>query len=78
MAMAQKPGRVRGVFLALVGLILLGIGGALYFGDLDMGSVTRNGTVQPVGNGWAFLPVGLGVTLVVVGIAVAVLDRRKR
>lgn len=68
---AQKAGPARGAFVVFLGFISLGIGGALYYGDLDLGSLTKNGVTQPMGNGWAYLPVGLGVILIIAGIALA-------
>jgi hypothetical protein len=73
----KKGGRVRGLFLVLLGLVSIGVGGALYYGNMDLGSLTKNGVAQPVGNTWAYLPEGLGVLLIVAGIALAMLDRRK-
>ena len=71
-------GRVRGAFLALLGFVVIGLGGSLYYGDLDFGSLTKSSSTMPVGSTWAFLPIGIGVALVVVGIVVLVYDRRSR
>lgn len=74
--MADKDGGVKGVFLVLVGFVVIGIGAALYFGDLDFGSLTKNNLTQPVGNSLASIPVGLGALLIIIGLVVAVGERR--
>lgn len=74
--MAARDGGVKGVFLVLVGFVIIGIGAALYFGDLDFGSLTKNNLNQPVGNSWASILVGLGGLLIIIGLVVAVSERR--
>jgi len=69
-------GRVRGIFLLLVGFVFVGIGASLYYGALDLGSLTKNGATQQTGSPLAFLPAGLGVVLIAAGISLAILDRR--
>lgn len=73
----KKGGGVRGGFLVIAGFISLGIGASLYYGELGFGSLTKSsGAVQQSGNPWAYLPIGLGVVLMVSGLALAILDRR--
>jgi|GEM_PF-6568550 len=75
--MAGKTGgAVRGGFLVIVGFICLGIGASLYYGELGFGSLTKSGAVQQSGSAWAYLPLELGVVLMVAGLVLAVLDRR--
>jgi len=76
--MADKTGgAVRGGFLVIVGFIFLGLGASLYYGELNFGSLTKSGAAQQSGSPWAYLPLALGVVLMVVGLILAVLDRRK-
>jgi uncharacterized membrane protein YecN with MAPEG domain len=72
----KNGGGVRGGFLVIAGFISLGIGASLYYGELGFGSLTKSGAVQQSGNAWAYLPIGLGVVLMVSGLALAILDRR--
>ena len=75
--MAAKPGgSVRGGFLVILGFICVGIGASLYYGELGFGSLTKNGAAQQSGSSWGYLPVGLGVVLMIAGLVIAVLDRR--
>jgi hypothetical protein len=75
--MADKSGSaVRGGFLVIAGFISLGIGASLYYGELGFGSLTKSGAVQQSGSAWAYLPIGLGVVLMVSGLVLAILDRR--
>jgi hypothetical protein len=64
----------------LLGFVLIGIGASVYYGSLDLGSLTKaTGTQQPGrGGSIALVPVGLGVLLMVVGVALGVVDRRAR
>jgi hypothetical protein len=73
---AKKSGGVRGGFLVIVGLISIGIGASLYYGELGFGSLTKSGAAQQSGTVWGFIPVGLGVALMVAGLVLAILDRR--
>src|SRR5579863_296025 len=76
-AVADKTGgAVRGGFLVIVGFIFLGIGASLYYGELGFGSLTKSGATHQSGSAWAYLPLGLGVALMVAGLVLAVLDRR--
>jgi hypothetical protein len=74
----NRGGGVRGGFLVIVGFIVLGIGASLYYGELGFGSLTKSGAVQQSGSAWAYLPIGLGVVLMVSGFVLAILDRRAR
>jgi hypothetical protein len=74
-AVAAKKGGVRGLFLTILGLVFIGIGASLYYGELGVGSLTKNDVAQP-GDAWAFLPIGLGVVLMIAGFAFAIFDRR--
>jgi hypothetical protein len=77
--MADRSGDpVRGGFLVVAGFICVGIGASLYYGELGFGSLTKSGTTHQTGSAWAYLPLGLGVVLMIVGLALAVLDRRAR
>jgi len=49
-----------------------------YYGELGFGSLTKSGAVQQSGSAWAYLPIGLGVVLMVSGFVLAILDRRAR
>ena len=69
-------GAVRGGFLVIAGFICLGIGASLYYGELGFGSLTKSGTAHQSGSPWAYIPLGLGVVLMVAGLILAVLDRR--
>jgi hypothetical protein len=72
----RKGGGVRGGFLVIAGFISIGIGASLYYGELGFGSLTKSSTAQQSGNTWAYLPVGLGVVLMIAGLVLAILDRR--
>jgi len=75
--MADTAGSaVRGGFLVIAGFICLGIGASLYYGEMGFGSLTKSGTVHQSGSAWAYIPLGLGVALMVAGLILAVLDRR--
>lgn len=77
--MADKnSGGVRGGFLVIAGFISIGIGASLYYGELGVGSLTKSNSVQQPGNAWAYLPLGFGVLLMIVGLALVILDRRKK
>ena len=77
MADTKRASRSRAAFLVLLGFVLIGIGASVYYGSLDLGSLTKtSGSEQPgVGSSWAYLPIGLGVLLIVGGIVRGVLDR---
>jgi hypothetical protein len=76
-ALTDKKGDgVRGGFLVIAGFILLGIGASLYYGELGFGSLTKTTAVQQSGSAWAYLPIGLGVVLMISGLVLAILDRR--
>jgi hypothetical protein len=73
----KKGGGVRGGFLVMVGFISLGIGASMYYGELGFGSLTKGSSaVQQSGSPWAYLPIGLGVLLMISGLVLAILDRR--
>ncbi|HVB96064.1 MAG TPA: hypothetical protein VND41_05635 [Nitrososphaerales archaeon] len=72
----KKSGGVRGGFLVIAGFIAIGIGGSLYYGELGFGSMTKSSATQQSGSAWAFLPVGLGIALMIAGLVLAALDRR--
>jgi len=72
----KKGGGVRGGFLVIVGFISLGIGASVYYGELGFGSLTKSGAVQQSGSAWGYVPIGLGIALMVSGLALAILDRR--
>jgi hypothetical protein len=72
----KKGGRVRGGFLVITGFISIGIGASIYYGELGVGSLTKNNNVQHTGSTWAYLPVGFGIVLLVAGLALAIVDRR--
>lgn len=75
--MADKiGGGVRGGFLVIAGFISVGIGASLYYGELGLGSLTKNSAAQQPGSAWGYVPIGLGVVLMVAGLVVAILDRR--
>jgi hypothetical protein len=75
--MADKNGgNVRGGFLVIAGFIFLGIGASVYYGELGFGSLTKSGAAHESGSAWGYLPIGLGVSLMVVGLVLAILDRR--
>jgi hypothetical protein len=75
--MADRPGdAVRGGFLVVAGFVCVGIGASLYYGELGFGSLTKSGTAHQTGSAWGYLPLGLGVVLMIVGLAIVVLDRR--
>ncbi len=73
---AKKGGGVRGGFLVIVGLISVGIGASLYYGELGFGSLTKSGAAQQNGTVWGYVPIGLGAALMVAGLVLAILDRR--
>jgi hypothetical protein len=73
--MAAKQSAVRGGFLVILGFVFVGIGASLYYGELGVGSLTKSGVGQQ-SNPLAFLPIGLGVILMIAGFALAVVDRR--
>ena len=66
----------RSVFLVIVGFILIGIGASLYYGELGFGSLTKSNAAQQSGNALAYIPVGFGVVLMIVGLVSAINDRR--
>ena len=72
----KKGGGVRGGFLVIAGFISIGIGASLYYGELGLGSLTKNGAQQQSGTELGYLPIGLGVVLMIAGFALAMLDRR--
>ncbi len=72
----KKEGGVRSIFLIIAGLIFIGIGASLYYGELGFGSLTKNSVAQQSADPWAYIPVGLGATLMTVGLVLAILDRR--
>lgn len=72
----KKGGGFRSVFLIIVGFICIGIGASLYYGELGIGSLTNHGVRQQLGNPLAYLPIGLGVFLMIAGFVLAMLDRR--
>jgi hypothetical protein len=75
--MADRPGgNVRGGFLVIAGFVCVGIGASLYYGELGFGSLTKSGAAHQSGSAWGYLPIGLGVVLMVAGLVVAILDRR--
>jgi hypothetical protein len=73
----EKGGGVRGGFLALAGFVCVGIGASLYYGELGFGSLTKSGASGQSGSAWAYLPVGFGVLLIIAGLVLTVLDRRR-
>lgn len=76
-AMAKDKGaKVRGPFLLIAGFIFVGVGAALYYGELGSASLTKSGAPLQSANAWGYLPAGLGVALMVTGILFAILDRR--
>jgi NADH:ubiquinone oxidoreductase subunit 2 (subunit N) len=72
----RKDGGVRGLFLIILGLISIGIGASLYYGELGVGSLTNNSAGQQSANPLGYLPIGLGAVLIVAGFAFAVSNRR--
>jgi len=72
----KKSGGVRGGFLIIVGFIVVGVGASLYYGELGFGSLTNHNVGQQTGNTLAYLPIGLGVILMIAGFALAIADRR--
>jgi hypothetical protein len=70
-----RPRGFRGLALVLLGFIFLGIGGSVLYGDADLGSLTR-GSNGSVGNVFGYVPMALGVVLIVVGLVLLVIDRR--
>ncbi len=78
MAGAKGNSRARAIFLMLLGLILIGLGASLYTGSLDLGSLTKTASgSQQTGSPWAYVPVGFGALIIVVGAVLAVRDRRR-
>jgi hypothetical protein len=73
---AKKGSGVRGLFLTILGLIFIGVGASLYYGELGVGSLTKNGVAQQPGDASAYLPIGLGVVLMIAGVVLAIFDRR--
>jgi hypothetical protein len=74
----KQGGGVRGGFLVIAGFISLGIGASLYYGELGFGSLTKSsGAAQQSGSPWAYLPIGFGVVLMISGLVLAILDRRR-
>lgn len=73
--MAGKKGAVRGGFLIILGFVSVGIGASLYYGELGLGSLT-NSNVGHQSNPLAFLPIALGVLLMIAGLALAIVDSR--
>jgi hypothetical protein len=71
-----RPRGFRGLALVLLGFIVLGIGGSLLFGDADLGSLTRGGSNGSAGNVFGYVPMALGVVLIIVGLVLLVIDRR--
>jgi hypothetical protein len=72
----KKASGVRAVFLIIFGFIFIGIGASLYYGELGFGSLTNHGVGQQSANPSAYLPIGLGVVLMVAGFVLAIFDRR--
>jgi hypothetical protein len=72
----EKAGRVRGLFLILLGFIVLGLGASMYYGALDLGSLTQSGT-PTAGSALAIVPEVLGAVLIVGGLVISILDRRR-
>jgi len=72
----KKGGGVRGGFLVIAGFISIGIGASLYYGELGLGSLTKNSATQQSGTELGYLPIGLGVLLMIAGFVLAILDRR--
>jgi hypothetical protein len=70
-----RPRGFRGLALVLLGFIILGIGASLLFGDADLGSLTR-GSNGSAGNVFGYVPMALGVVLIIVGLVLLVIDRR--
>ena len=62
--------------MIILGFVFVGIGASIYYGELGLGSLTKSGTVQQSGDAWGYLPVGLGVALMVLGFLITVLDHR--
>lgn len=71
----RKNARTRGALIVLFGLVLVGIGASLHFGSLDLGSLTKSGNSEPVGSGWYYVPLGLGVLMILGGLLLAALNR---
>jgi hypothetical protein len=68
--------RSQGGFLALAGLVCVGIEASLYYWELGFGSLTKSGASGQSGSAWAYLPVGFGVLLLIAGLVLTILDRR--
>ena len=72
----KSGGGVRGGFLVIAGFISLGIGASLYYGEMGFGSLTKSSGAAQSGSPWAYIPIGLGVVLMISGLVLAILDRR--
>jgi hypothetical protein len=75
-ATAGERGGSQGGFLALAGLVCVGIEASLYYWELGFGSLTKSGASGQSGSAWAYLPVGFGVLLLTAGLVLTILDRR--
>lgn len=74
----KKVSSVRGGFLVILGFISIGIGASIYYGEFGGASLTKSNNVQHFGNTWAYLPVGLGIAMMIAGLALAIIDRRTK
>jgi len=72
----KKASGVRAVFLIIFGFIFIGIGASLFYGELGFGTLTNHTVGQQSGNTLAYLPIGLGVVLMIAGFVLAIFDRR--
>jgi hypothetical protein len=71
-----RPRGFRGLALVLLGFVFLGIGGSFLYGDADLGSLTRTGSSASSGNAFGYIPIALGIVLIIVGLVLLVIDRR--
>jgi hypothetical protein len=75
-ARTGRPRGFRGLALVLLGFIFLGIGGSLLYGDADLGRSLTRSSSGTAGSVFGYVPIALGVVLMIVGIVLLIIDRR--